>query len=57
MSKRRKFSEAFKREAVELTRPADVTVAQVARGHCQVCTHDFRALCRTGNRVRSCLDG
>ena len=31
MPKRKKFSEAFKREAVELTRPAEVTVAQVAR--------------------------
>ena len=31
MSERRKFSNEFKREAVELTRSANVTVSQVAR--------------------------
>lgn len=31
MSKRRSFSAEFKREAVELTRDADISVAQVAR--------------------------
>jgi len=31
MSKRRKFSEEFKREALELTRQPGVTISQVAR--------------------------
>lgn len=31
MSKRRKFSEEFKREAVELTRQPGATVSQIAR--------------------------
>jgi len=39
MGKRRQFSAEFKRQAVALTAQPDVSVVQVARGHCQLNAH------------------